>query len=136
MERVQRRTRFKREVKMLVILSGIFVLILYFNKTTLNTDLIENLISSMGLAALIISIFLVFCTLRTRDHNFRIFSAVSFTKDIAPKNHAFFILRQNRRQEPKTFFQFRIIVYMRYSLGNIALQSSLVTKYFNLGRPL
>ena len=73
MERVQRRTKFKREVKMLVILSGIFVLILYFNKRTLNTDLIENLISSMGLAALIISIFLFFCTLRTRDHNFRIF---------------------------------------------------------------
>ena len=57
MKRVQRRTKFKREVKMLVILSGIFVLILYFNKRTLNTDLIENLILSMGLAALILSIF-------------------------------------------------------------------------------
>ena len=57
MERVQRHTKFKREVKMLVILSGIFVLILYFNKRTLNTDLIENIILSMGLAALIIIIF-------------------------------------------------------------------------------
>ena len=58
---------------------------------------------------------------------------------IAPKNHAFFIiiiLRHNRRQEPKTFFQFRMIVHMRYFLGIIALQSSLGTKYFNLGRPL
>ena len=103
MEIVQRRTRFKREVKMLVILSGIFVLILYFNKSTLNTDLIENILS-MGLAALIISIFVVFCTLRTRDHNFRIFSAMSFTEEISPKNHVFFTLMQNRRQEPKTFF--------------------------------
>ena len=33
MEIVQRPTKFKREVKTSVILSGIFVLILYFNKT-------------------------------------------------------------------------------------------------------
>ena len=74
--------------------------------------------------------------MRTRDHNFRIFCAMSFSEEIALKNHAFFILRQNRRKEFETFFQSRMIVYMRYYLGIIVLQSSLVTMYFNRGRPL
>ena len=45
------------------------------------------------------------------------------------------LLKLNRRKEPKTFFQFRMIMYMRYFLGITALQSSLVKKNLNLGRP-